>query len=363
MSDDASHHARRSPIERLRDEGRFLTTLGLGFVVVGLTYRIPWLAAWVGFALAGYSVVANDSIQTIGTFLSSNSRTRWHVLWLFVAGVFAVTTVYGWATHSGDVSYGRLSAKGFQHAPTSFSYLQLAAPLFLLVLTRLRMPVSTTFLILSSFASKAQGIKAVLLKSLSGYGVAFVSALLLWPILTPITDRMIARQREAHPAWRAAQWITTGFLWSVWLMQDAANVAVYLPRSLSLGAMLAYVSLISFGLALLVVQRGGSIQGVVSEKSNVLDVRPATLIDLVYGAILYVFKVISKVPMSTTWVFIGLLGGRELVINLVTREDRRSLRDVGRIIARDVMFASIGLVVSLLLAVLINPVVREALLG
>ena len=40
--------------------------------------------------------------------------------------------------------------------------------------------------------------------------------------------------------------------------------------------------------------------------------------------------------------------------------DRRSLRDVGRIIARDVMFASIGLVVSLLLAVLINRVTNEA---
>ncbi len=37
----------------------------------------------VGFTLAAYAIVANDAIQTLGTFLSSNSHRPWWVLWLF----------------------------------------------------------------------------------------------------------------------------------------------------------------------------------------------------------------------------------------------------------------------------------------
>jgi hypothetical protein len=29
---------------------------------------------WLGFMFAGYAAVANDSIQTLGTFIVSNSR-------------------------------------------------------------------------------------------------------------------------------------------------------------------------------------------------------------------------------------------------------------------------------------------------
>ncbi len=32
--------------------------------------------------------------------------------------------------------------------------------------------------------------------------------------------------------WRYLQWISTGYLWAVWLMHDMANIAVYLPRQM-----------------------------------------------------------------------------------------------------------------------------------
>lgn len=34
----------------------------------------------IGFLMAAYSIVANDAIQTLGTFLSSNSHRPWWVL-------------------------------------------------------------------------------------------------------------------------------------------------------------------------------------------------------------------------------------------------------------------------------------------
>ena len=38
---------------------------------------------------------------------------------------------------------------------------------------------------------------------------------------------------EDDPKWLIAQWASTGFLWSQWLIQDAENIFVYAPRELS----------------------------------------------------------------------------------------------------------------------------------
>ena len=40
----------------------------------------------VGFSLAAYSVIANDSVQTLGTFMASNQRFKWY--WLATAAFF-----------------------------------------------------------------------------------------------------------------------------------------------------------------------------------------------------------------------------------------------------------------------------------
>ncbi|MDX1637911.1 MAG: hypothetical protein R3281_08085, partial [Balneolaceae bacterium] len=59
----------------------------------------------------------------------------------FCGGIFLLTVSYSWYVYEGDVSYQRLAAKGFSDAPATFSFLQVAAPIFLLLLTRMRMPV------------------------------------------------------------------------------------------------------------------------------------------------------------------------------------------------------------------------------
>ena len=52
--------------------------------------------ALLGFALAAYSVVGNDSIQTLGTFLVSNERRKWWHLWLFAGSIMAVVVTLGY---------------------------------------------------------------------------------------------------------------------------------------------------------------------------------------------------------------------------------------------------------------------------
>src|SRR5690606_6583801 len=104
-------------------------------------------AMWVGFFFAAYSTVANDSIQSLGTFIESNKHRKWWVLWLFIGSIFLVTVTFSFFYFDGDVSYQRLmdSNGGTKYPhPQEFSFFQLIAPIVLLILTRMRMPVSTT---------------------------------------------------------------------------------------------------------------------------------------------------------------------------------------------------------------------------
>ena len=190
--------------------------------------------------------------------------------------------------------------------------------------------------------------------------LAFGIAIVVWMLASRFIERWMTR--EAHPAWRIGQWITSGILWSVWLQQDAANIAVYLPRSLSTPQFLIFAGGIFLGLGLLFKMGGEKVQEIVDEKSGVVDVRAATIIDFVYSLILYYFKFVSNVPMSTTWVFIGLLGGRELAMALRgTSEHRWTF--AARMIGKDVLFAGIGLLVSIVLAAAVNEPFREQALG
>ena len=148
----------------------------------------------VGFLLAAYAVVANDSIQTLGTFLASNAHRPWWLLWLFASGVLLAVLCYGWVVNSGNVAYGRLEK--FPVPAGGVSWLHAIPPLALLVLTRLGVPVSTTFLVLTVFAvtgGEPGNLNAMLVKSSVGYVVAFTAAIVLFP------SRLQARQRVFPP--------------------------------------------------------------------------------------------------------------------------------------------------------------------
>ena len=343
-----------------KKERNYLYLLLVITFICGVVYPFPQVAMWVAFALAGYSAIANDSIQTIGTFISSNSHRKWYHLWLFMGLIFLVTVSYSWFSYGGDVSYQRLQTSGLDQAPQSFSFLQVAAPVILLILTRLKMPVSTSILLLSAFSTKASSVTGILEKSLVGYFLAFVVAIIIWSL----TARIFNRYAKKKPSqwWAPLQWITSGALWSVWIMQDAANIAVVLPRSLNTMQFIAFAGFIFLGLGLLFYLKGDKIQSIVEEKADITDVRAATVVDLVYAALLYYLKVVNTIPISTTWVFIGLLGGRELAISFMRKNKKERRKDVRKsiqLIGKDALYAAIGLVISIILALSINEDMRK----
>jgi phosphate/sulfate permease len=294
----------------------------------------------VGFLAASYSVIANDSVQTLGTFIASNQKTKWYWMWAGASAVLVATVVYGWYTHGGDISYGRLNTIP---AVSQIQWYHALAPCVILLLTRRGIPVSTTFLVLSAFASTVV-LEKMLMKSVVGYGLSAVCAFLLWSTLPYwLNEKSPANERYAVH-WRIAQWTTTGFLWFTWLSHDMANIAVFLPRQLSIEWLVTTIGVLVIGLAYIFWKRGGKIQEIVHEKTSTNYVRSATFIDGLYAFVLLFFKQYNDIPMSTTWVFVGVLCGRELA--LAHYYDKTKIKKVWPLVVKDFLKMMVGLMVS-----------------
>lgn len=397
------------------------------------------LLALVGFAFAAYAIVANDVIQTLGTFLASNSNRSWVTLWLFASSIIVAVMLYGWFGYDGDIAFDRLNS--IPYPDQGIQWWHVLPPLVLLILTRFGIPVSTTFLVLTIFtltggAATAGVLGSMLIKSLLGYLVAFGAGAVLFAVISRSFEKWVFKTEvEDHhgawwsiPAvallicvlvylltqgprlpdpgalslpgvgltvvaagaiavltarlntWYVLQWLSTGFLWSQWLMQDLANIFVYLPRetvvtpdgdvqvTFSIGLLIFATALMLVLHAIIFAIRGGEIQKIVTSKTNTVDVRSATIVDFVFGLVLMYFKEINDIPMSTTWVFLGLLAGRELAISLIG-----SLRGKGEAlfdVITDAIRAGVGLVISVAMALSLPflatgewPDIGQALLG
>mgnify|MGYP001277596706 FL=1 len=295
---------------------------------------------FVGFLFAAYSVIANDSVQTLGTWIASNNeRFNWKVMWGAASAVLLFTLWYGWYTNGGDISYGRLNKIPFQ----DIQWYHAAAPGLLLILTRIGVPVSTSFLVLSAFASTFV-LEKMLMKSMMGYAVAAVAAYAIWIGVTKILDEAKPVKEEHKRYWRIGQWVTTGFLWFTWLSHDMANIAVFLPRQIPVDLMVGISFVFIAGLWWMFREGGGKIQQIVLEKHNTRYVRSATIIDGVYWLILFFFKELNDIPMSTTWVFVGLLCGRELAMATMTGKEK--FKVVFPLIGKDFLKMMVGLAAS-----------------
>ena len=311
--------------------------------------ELTYIYMVIGFTLAAYSVVANDSVQTLGTFIASNSdKFKWYILAGAASLVLCLTLLNCWYFH-GDISYGRLNKIPFQE----IKWYHAAAPGFLLLLTRFGIPVSTTFLVLSAFASTVV-LEKVLIKSVIGYALAAVIAYVLWIVISRYINEKFDEVKNPE-RWRVFQWLTTGFLWYTWLSHDMANIAVFLPRDLPFVMLLAVMGLLTFLLFYIFYEKGGRIQKIVLEKTGTRFVRSATIIDGVYAFILLYFKFYNDIPMSTTWVFVGLLCGRELAIATVVSDYK--LGYVFPIIGKDFLKMIMGLLVSVAIVLAIHYVI------
>lgn len=305
--------------------------------------------AMLGFAFAAYAVVGNDALQTLGTFISSNQKLPWWALFLFASTVLVVVFLIGWIQFDGDPSWGRLSNEK-KYPVFVVEWFHVIPAVALLIITRFGIPVSTSFMILSIFASLS-GMTSMIEKSAYAYVMSFGLGLVMYVLLAPTLERhfMKTPERAQKPVWIMFQWVTTAYLWAVWLIQDFANIYIFLPRNLTATQAAATVGVIMLLLMITFINKGGPVQKILNSKTSVTDIRSATLIDFFYASILAYFAYVSNTPMSTTWAFLGFIGGRELA--LATIDKVRSPGATLKIIGMDAGKALFGLAISVGLAV------------
>ncbi|WP_039948606.1 hypothetical protein [Leptospira fainei] len=343
-----------------RDQIRFysLVCVAATLMISGYMYGFSsYYLGWFAFAISAFSVAGNDAVQTLGTFIESKKSVRWIYKVAALGGLLTLVFCYAWIVDSREIHFNRLD----EFKPVSnFNLLQLIAPLILVVITRMRSPISTTFLILGLFGG--QNIEKMLSKSFLGYMIAFGTAVVVWGILVKIDSKEYTEDHTPDPRterrWAILQWFSTLFLWGAWLAQDAANIVVYIPRQLTALELMAAVSILILALGVILYMNGGTIQEIVTEKSDIQWSKAATIIDLVYACILLFFQKWSDMPMSTTWVFLGMLAGREIILNFLTYRDAPYL-ETFRKVGKDVLLASLGIAISIFVFILASQIYPE----
>lgn len=303
-----------------------------------------------GFLLSLYACVSNDAIQTIGTFLNTTKdRPVWQI-WLYIGLVMVATFTIGWLLNDGDMAFGRLDR--IPHAQT-FYWWHILPPLVLLYLTKKGIPVATAFLIVSVFSSSTV-VGLMIAKSFIGYVAALICSMVLYFFIARRVEKIFLymKNKPITKPWIVAKWLSTAFLWSAWLLQDGAVLFIYLPRKLTLLQLILSLSIFLGLLYILCYKRGGEIQNIVKLKTNTQDPRSATIIDCVYALILLYFQNVNNIPMSTTWVFLGVLAGREIA--LYNRLRFITEKKVYKHLIKDLTKAIIGLVVSIIVVYVLN---------
>ena len=108
----------------------------------------------------------------------------------------------------------------------------------------------------------------MLLKSVVGYGLAAMVAYIAWIVVSKFINEKLDEVDEKYIGfWRNAVWVSSGWLWWVWLSHDVANIAVYLPRQLDLTLLLIVMAYFTALLFYIFYIQGGPIQKVVLEKN------------------------------------------------------------------------------------------------
>lgn len=305
--------------------------------------NISNLIMCAGFLLSLFACIQNDAIQTLGTFLSTTrDRPVWQI-WLYTGTILVLTFAIGWVINDGDMAFGLLDRIPY---PETFYWWHILPPIVLLFLTKKGIPVATSFLIISVFSSNTI-IGMMIAKSFIGYIAALIISLILYFFIARRVEKIFlyTKNRSTPLGWVIAKWLSTATLWIAWLLQDGSKLFVFLPRKLTFVQMI--LSLIVFLVLLYFIcyKRGGEIQNIIKLKTNTQDIRSATIIDIVYAVLLIYFLSVNNIPMSTTWVFLGILAGREIA--LYNRLRYITEKKVYKHVIKDLTKAIIGLIVSI----------------
>ena len=294
--------------------------------------------------LSIFSVLENSSFQIFGTFLSKSKKEPFYKMFLFIFSMFFATLLVEWSINGGRLDFNRLLK--FEYV-SEIGLKSILAPLLLLILSYKKIPVSTTFILLSGFATK-NTIDSMLAKTATSYIFSFIIGYYVWYVLDKKFHNKISNFNDKKVNfWNNIQLISNVILVVFWIMSNNGNLVVALPRHFSVLDLCIYLLLCSISILYIVLAGGGEMQKSIMNAKNGLDnPKTSSIINIVFSSIILVFQYISPTPIATTWSFIGLLSGREFALSM------KKINGVKRItiikILKDLSVLIYGLIVTLI---------------
>lgn len=314
--------------------------------ILGNLVHLGIFFSWFMLAVSSYTVVANNYIQTIGSFIVNNKQKFWSN-WFFVSVNFTIATLISWFIFNGSLDYSFLKNVEYQK---DLNIIIIFIPLLLNIFTKYGIPVSATFLIIPLFGSNST-VHIMLTKTVTSYFLAFMVAFFVWRTIYKYFKNFIKYEKDdLNFFWNFMEYITTALVWIAWNILNICVFVVFVDRDFSIYELLAVNIIVIFVIYIIMVNSGGQIEKIIRDKKDNANKKTTAIFNLLFAIILLSLEFFSNVPLTTTWVFLGLLAGRELALSYVEKgifADKKSKISLVKII-KDLNKAIIGIVFSLI---------------
>ncbi len=302
---------------------------------------------WFMIAVSSYTVIGNNYIQTIGSFIVNNKQKSINI-WIFLSISFIATTLISWFIYEGGVDYLLLKNIEYQK---DLDIIIVLIPLLLNIFTKYGIPVSATFLIIPLFGT-SNTIHIMITKTITSYFLAFMVSFFIWSfIYKNLTNIIKNTNEEVNKFWNIIEYITTGLVWIAWNILSICVFVVFVDRQFNIYELVIFNLIVIFILYLLINNSGGKIEKIIKEKRGSNNKKTTAIFNLLFAIILLYLQFFSNVPLTTTWVFLGLLAGKELAMTYVESNLFVSGRNMKASLAKiivDLNKAVIGIVFSLI---------------
>lgn len=267
---------------------------------------------WLLVVFTTYTIMANNCAQTIGMFIASNkSKSKFRIIY-FLSGIFIITLLISWLFCNKQLDFYLLHDIPYN----SLNPLLVFLPIVLFFLTKYKIPVSATFLIIPIFANK-NTVHSMITKTSVSYFISFLISLIVWRFIYTKYKYLIEvkKEKDINKIWFLLQFMSTGIVWSVWIILSACNFIVFLPRVFELKELILVIFIGVVSIYLILLDNGGKIQEIVDEKSDI-NIKSSVIFNFLFSFTMLFIQYVSKIPITSTWMFLGILAGRELAITV-----------------------------------------------
>lgn len=313
--------------------------------VLGNIVNLGYFFNWFMLAITCYTLIANNYIQSIGTFIINN-KIKFKSNLIFITLSFTLSTLISWLIFDGNIDYNLLNNIEYKK---NLAIAMIFIPLLLNVFTKYGIPVSATFLVIPLF-SDSNTLNTMLIKTTTSYFLAFMVSFFIWNFIKKHFNHLMKMDAKPNLFWNIMEYVTTSLVWIAWNMLNICVFVVFVDRKFNIYELIAVSLIVLVVLYIIMTGNNKQIEEIINEKNETENKKSIAVFNLVFALILIYIEFFSNVPLTTTWVFLGLLAGKDLSDSFsenIIFSNSKTKKSILKII-KDLHKAIVGIVFSLI---------------